>query len=148
LEDLDERQFATDDPRGFLGRYPDGAILDEVQRCPELFSYLQTRLDQAKKKGLFVLTGSHQLNLLSGITQSLAGCVALISLLPFALGELQAAKLAPKTFSGLLFRGLYPPVYDGSQQAGIWYGIYMRTYIKCDVRQVIQALFLARPLGQ
>jgi predicted AAA+ superfamily ATPase len=78
LQHLDERQFATDDPRGFLGRYPDGAILDEVQRCPELFSYLQTRLDQAKRKGLFVLTGSQYFNLLSGITQSLAGRVASI----------------------------------------------------------------------
>jgi len=138
LEDLDERQFATDDPRGFLSRYPDGAILDEVQRCPELFSYLQTRLDQAKRKGLFVLTGSQQFNLLSGITQSLAGRVALIPLLPFALGELQAAKMAPKTLSELLFRGLYPPLYDGQQQTGIWYGNYMRTYIERDVRQVIQ----------
>ena len=137
LEDLDERQFATDDPRGFLSRYPDGAILDEVQRCPGLFSYLQTRLDQAKKKGLFVLTGSQQFNLLTGITQSLAGRVALIPLLPFALGELQAAKLAPKKLSELLFRGLYPPIYDGQQQAGIWYGNYMRTFIERDVRQMI-----------
>ena len=137
LEDLDERQFATDDPRGFLSRYPDGAILDEVQRCPELFSYLQTRLDQAKKKGLFVLTGSQQFNLLSGITQSLAGRVALIPLLPFALSEFQAAKVAPKTLSELFFRGLYPPLYDGHQQAGIWYGNYMRTYIERDVRQMI-----------
>lgn len=137
LEDLDERQFATDDPRGFLSRYPDGAILDEAQRCPGLFSYLQTRLDQAKKKGLFVLTGSQQFNLLTGITQSLAGRVALIPLLPFALGELQAAKMAPKTLSELLFRGLYPPIYDGPQQAGIWYGNYMRTYIERDVRQMI-----------
>ena len=137
LEDLDERQFATDDPRGFLSRYPDGAILDEVQRCPGLFSYLQTRLDQAKKKGLFVLTGSQQFNLLTGITQSLAGRVALIPLLPFALGELQAAKMAPKKLSELLFRGLYPPIYDGQQQAGIWYGNYMRTYIERDVRQMI-----------
>ena len=137
LEDLDERQFATDDPRGFLSRYPDGAILDEVQRCPGLFSYLQTRLDQAKKKGLFVLTGSQQFNLLTGITQSLAGRVALIPLLPFALGELQAAKMAPKTLSELLFRGLYPPIYVGQQQAGIWYGNYMRTFIERDVRQMI-----------
>lgn len=137
LEDLDEREFATDDPRGFLSRYPDGAILDEVQRCPELFSYLQTRLDQAGKKGLFVLTGSQQFNLLSGITQSLAGRVALIPLLPFALAELQAAKMAPAQLSELLFRGLYPPLYDGSREAGIWYGNYMRTYIERDVRQMI-----------
>ncbi len=138
LEDLDERHFATDDPRGFLSRYPDGAILDEVQRCPGLFSYLQTRLDQARIKGQFVLTGSQQFNLLSGITQSLAGRVALIPLLPFALGELQAAKMAPKTLTELLFNGLYPPIYDGRERAGIWYGNYVRTYIERDVRQVIK----------
>ncbi len=138
LEDLDEREFATDDPRGFLSRYPDGAILDEVQRCPALFSYLQTRIDQAKTKGLFVLAGSQQFNLLSGITQSLAGRVALISLLPFALSELQAAKMEPKTSSDLLYRGLYPPLYDGHEQAGIWYGNYMRTYIERDVRQMVE----------
>lgn len=138
LEDLDQRQFATDDPRGFLSNYPDGAILDEVQRSPGLFSYLQTRLDQAKKKGLFVLTGSQQFDLLSGITQSLAGRIALLPLLPFALGELQAAKLAPTALSELLFRGLYPPIYAGIEQAGIWYGNYVRTYIERDVRQVIQ----------
>lgn len=137
LEDLDERQFATDDPRGFLSRYPDGAILDEVQRCPELFSYLQTQIDQTKKRGQFVLTGSQQFNLLSGITQSLAGRVALIPLLPFTLGELQSAKMAPAQLSELLFRGLYPPLYDGREQAGIWYGNYMRTYIERDVRQMI-----------
>ena len=137
LEDLDERQLAGDDPRGFLGRYPDGAILDEVQRCPELFSYLQTRIDQVRRKGLFVLTGSQQFNLLSGISQSLAGRVALIPLLPFALGELQAARKAPQKLSELLLRGLYPPIYDGREQAGIWYGNYMRTYIERDVRQII-----------
>jgi predicted AAA+ superfamily ATPase len=134
LEDLDERRFATDDPRGLLGRHPDGAILDEVQRCPGLFSYLQTRIDQAKKKGLFILTGSQQFNLLSGIAQSLAGRVALIPLLPFALGELLAAKRAPTQLSELSFRGLYPPLYDGPQLAEIWYGNYMRTYIERDVR--------------
>lgn len=137
LEDLDERQLAGDDPRGFLGRYPDGAILDEVQRCPALFSYLQTRIDQVRRKGLFVLTGSQQFNLLSGISQSLAGRVALIPLLPFTLGELQAARKAPKELSELLLRGLYPPIYDGRQHAGIWYGNYMRTYIERDVRQII-----------
>lgn len=94
LEDLNERQFATDDPRGFLSRYPDGAILDEVQHCPGLFSYLQTRLDRATKKGLSVLTGSQQFNLLSEITQSLAGRVALIPLLPFALSKLHRASAA------------------------------------------------------
>jgi len=68
LEDLDAREFATNDPRGFLNRYPDGAILDEVQRCPDLFSYLQSHLDAIKKMGVFVLTGSQQFGLLSGLS--------------------------------------------------------------------------------
>ena len=75
LEDPDERQFAEQDPRGFLNRYPDGAVLDEVQRCPELFSYLQGIVDNDGRMGLFVLTGSQQFGLLSKITQSLAGRV-------------------------------------------------------------------------
>ena len=73
LEDLDTREFATQDPRGFLNQYPDGAILDEVQRCPDLFCYLQSRLDATKKMGTFILTGSQQFGLLSGVSQSLAG---------------------------------------------------------------------------
>lgn len=73
LEDPDERMFAENDPRGFLKRFPEGAVLDEVQRCPDLFSYLQSRVDQEKKMGMFVLTGSQQFNLISHITRH--GCL-------------------------------------------------------------------------
>ena len=75
LEDLDHRQFATEDPRGFLSQYPDGAVLDEVQRCPDIFSYLQTIVDAQSRQGLFVLTSSQQFGFLANITQSLAGRV-------------------------------------------------------------------------
>src|SRR3990172_6053023 len=143
LEDLDERDAATADPRGFLARYPDGAVLDEVQRCPALFSYLQTHLDQARRKGLFILTGSQQFDLLSGITQSLAGRVGLLVLLPFSLPELQAAGRAPKKLSELLFQGLYPPIYDAHPQSGPWYGNYVRTYLERDVRQIVNVRDLA-----
>ena len=143
LEDLDERSFATDDPRGFLARFPDGAVLDEVQRAPDLFSYLQTRVDQDRRMGLFVLTGSQQLNLLSGITQSLAGRVALVRLLPFTLGELQAAGRAPETVEELLFAGLYPPIHDRSLEPSIWFGNYVRTYVERDVRQMMNVRDLA-----
>jgi len=88
LENPAQRQFAQDDPRGFLNRYADGAIMDEVQRCPDLFAWLQGVVDQHQRPGRFVLTGSQQFGLLSGITQSLAGRVALLSLLPFTSGEL------------------------------------------------------------
>lgn len=137
LEDLDERDFAIQDPRGFLGRYPDGAVLDEVQRAPDLFSYLQSRVDEDRRYGLFILTGSQQFDLLSSITQTLAGRVALVQLLPFTLGEIQQAQQAPEALEDLLFTGLYPPVHDRGLDPGIWYGNYLRTYVERDVRQMI-----------
>ena len=137
LEDLDERAYSLEDPRGFLARYPDGAVLDEVQQSPALFSYLQTRVDEDRRTGLFVLTGSQQFNLLSGVTQSLAGRVALVPLLPFSLGELAAAGQAPERIEQLLFCGLYPPLWDRSLDAAVWYGNYVRTYLERDVRQMV-----------
>jgi predicted AAA+ superfamily ATPase len=88
LENPAQRQFAQDDPQGFLNQYADGAVIDEVQRCPDLFAWLQGIVDQQPRPGRFVLTGSQQFGLLSGITQSLAGRVALLSLLPFTSAEL------------------------------------------------------------
>lgn len=137
LEEPDTREFAQQEPRGFLSRYADGAILDEVQRCPDLFSYLQSRLDADKKMGQFILTGSQQFGLLSGVSQSLAGRVAKISLLPFSLHELQKAKRAPETLEELLFKGLYPPIYDRDLKPSIWYGNYVDSYVERDVRQII-----------
>lgn len=137
LEDLDMREFADTDPRGFLAQYPKGAILDEVQRCPDLFSYLQSRLDADKKMGQFILTGSQQFGLISGISQSLAGRTAKVSLLPFSLQELQQAGKAPKKLEDLLFKGLYPPIYDRKLKAGIWHANYIDTYVERDVRQLI-----------
>ncbi len=137
LEDLDERDFASQDPRGFLDRFPDGAVLDEVQRCPDLLSYLQTRVDEDGRTGLFVLTGSQQFDLLARMTQSLAGRVALVPLLPFSLQELQGADLAPESLEKLLFQGLYPPVHDRGLDPRIWYGNYVRTYLERDVRQMV-----------
>ena len=83
LENPDEREFAEQDPRRFLARFPDGAILDEVQRCPSLFSWLQGLVDERRRMGDFVLTGSAQFDLFSGVTQSLAGRVGRIELLPY-----------------------------------------------------------------
>lgn len=93
LENPDERAFAVEDPKGFLARFPDGAIIDETQHCPALFSYLQTLVDREGRMGLFVLTGSQQLGLLSGVTQSLAGRAGVLQLLPFLLSELRAASI-------------------------------------------------------
>jgi hypothetical protein len=138
LEDLDTRAFAQEDPRGFLARFSDGAILDEAQRCPALFSYLQTRVDTDKRMGAFVLTGSQQFGLLSNITQTLAGRVGLVQLLPFSLLELQQAKLLPGSLDELLWRGLYPPLYDRELAPAQWFSNYVTNYVERDVRQIIE----------
>ncbi len=143
LEDLDTREFASDDPRGFLAQYPDGAVFDEVQRCPELLSYLQGIVDRNPQPGLFVLTGSQQLTLHSGISQSLAGRVALLPLLPFSLGALHQAQGVPATLPELLWQGSYPPLYDRGYEPGVWLGNYVRTYLERDVRQLINVRDLA-----
>jgi hypothetical protein len=136
LENPDERLFATQDPKAFLDRFPDGAILDEVQHCPDLLSYLQTRVDRDRRMGLFVLTGSQNFQLISGITQSLAGRAGLVQLLPFSLAELAAADLVPADLDDFLLKGLYPPLYDRELDPPEWYGNYLMTYLERDVRQI------------
>jgi uncharacterized protein len=143
LEDPDTREFAATDPRRFLARYPDGAILDEVQRSPELFSYLQTLADMDGRMGLYILTGSQQFGLLSGITQSLAGRVGMVQLLPFSTGELQEAGRLPETLDDLLYKGSYPPLYDRKLFPAQWYAGYVTTYLERDVRQLINVRDLA-----
>ncbi|MCX7239235.1 MAG: ATP-binding protein [Burkholderiales bacterium] len=138
LEDIDTRHFAQEDPRGFLARFADGAIVDEVQRCPALFSYLQTRVDANQRMAEFVLTGSQQFGLLANISQSLAGRVGLVQLLPFAVQELQAAQVALPGLDELLWRGLYPPLYDRALAPPQWFANYVTTYVERDVRQIIE----------
>jgi len=138
LEDPDTRAFAEEDPRGFLARFPDGAVFDEAQRCPALFSYLQTRVDASRRMGEFVLTGSQQFGLLSNITQSLAGRVGLVQLLPFSLQELQEGGVPVASLDDLLWRGLYPPIHDRSLAPEQWFANYLMTYVERDVRQLIE----------
>ena len=138
LEDPDQRAFAEEDPRAFLARLPQGAILDEAQRCPALFSYLQTRVDAEKKMGQFVLTGSQQFGLLSNITQTLAGRVGMVQLLPFSLQEMQQGELAIHDLDDLMWRGMYPPVHDRQLAPEQWYANYLVTYVERDVRQLIE----------
>jgi len=137
LEDPDTRRFATDDPRGFLDAHRDGAVLDEVQRVPELFSYLQGIVDDDPRPGRFILTGSQQFGLISGITQSLAGRVAMLVLLPFSRAELASADLAPDRLPETLYQGAYPPVHDRDLDPTSWYANYVATYIERDVRQLV-----------
>ncbi len=138
LEDPDVRLFATDDPRAFLDRFPDGAVLDEVQRCPEILSYLQTRVDADGRMGLFILTGSQQFGLLSNISQSLAGRTAFVELLPFSLEELAQSNMLPKGLDEMLVKGSYPPLYDRKVPPRAWFSAYVAAYIERDVRQVLK----------
>ena len=143
LEDPDTREFAAGDPRGFLAQFPDGAVLDEVQRCPSLFSYLQGAVDADRRMGRFILTGSQQFGLMEAITQSLAGRVAMLQLLPFSLPELQVAGKAPATVDELLSGGLFPPVHDRAVEPAAWLKSYVATYLERDVRQSLKVGDLA-----
>ena len=134
LENPDKQHFATEDPRGFLNNYPEGAIFDEVQRVPELFSYLQQVLDEDKTKGKFILTGSNNFLLQESISQSLAGRIAYLYLLPFTMSELKSDK--PYDLTTQLLKGFYPPIYDQDISFEKWYPNYIRTYIERDVRQI------------
>jgi predicted AAA+ superfamily ATPase len=138
LEDPDERQFAADDPRGFLARFPKGAVIDEAQHCPPLFSYLQTRVDASPRRGQFVLTGSQQFGLMEHISQTLAGRVGTVDLLPFSYVELRDAGLAPVSVEDAMFCGGYPPLFDKPRVGPVrWLNSYLRTYVERDVRQVV-----------
>lgn len=143
LENPDEREFALSDPRRFLDRFPDGAILDEVQRCPALFSWLQGVVDERQRMGDFVLTGSSQFDLIAGIGQSLAGRVGRVELLPLAQSEMRQAGCLPDTLDQLLLNGGYPAVYSRQLAPADWYGNYVSTYLERDVRQLLEIKDLA-----
>lgn len=136
LESPDVRQFAIDDPRGFLAQFPDGAILDEIQRAPDLVSYLQPMVDEDGREGLYILTGSQQFEVSNTISQSLAGRTALVKLLPLSIEEIQSAFPIPGT-DGLMYRGFYPRLWDKQLDPTQAYGGYFETYIERDLRQLV-----------
>lgn len=136
LENPDIRRFANNNPNQFLAEYSNKVILDEVQQAPELFSYLQTKVDEDKIMGQYILSGSHNFQLMERITQSLAGRVALFELLPFDNSELQAANLLPTDWRQLAVRGCYPAIYDRNLQAAVFYKNYVKTYIERDVAMI------------
>lgn len=136
LELPQERTWATDDPIGFLDRFPNGVILDEIQLCPELFSHLQVRADAARRMGMYVITGSQQFGLNERITQSLAGRVGAVSLLPLSIAELTTARLVPANLDLMLYRGLYPALYDRDIAPTLLLANYVNTYLERDVRQI------------
>lgn len=133
LENPDLRIYATEDPRGFLANYPNGAVLDEVQRVPELFSYLQQILDESVANGLFILTGSNNFLLQEQISQSLAGRVGYLNLLPLTLNEINDHD---SNSNQLMFKGGYPALYNENIDPTRWFANYIRTYIERDVRMI------------
>lgn len=143
LENPEERSFAELDPRRFLARFPDGAVLDEVQRCPALLSWLQGLVDERRRMGDFVLTGSAQFDLMAGMSQSLAGRVGRVELLPLSGAEMGMAH-SPATLDGMLLKGSYPALYDRALAPADWFSNYVATYVERDVRQLIAV----RDLGQ
>lgn len=137
LETPSEREFATDDPLGFLARFPAGAVLDEIQRAPELPSYLQGIVDEDPSPGRFILTGSRNLALLEGVSQSLAGRTALLELLPLDLTEIGRFDEPPDDLDTTLWRGGYPRIPDRGLPAGEWLADYTATYLERDVRTLL-----------
>jgi len=137
LEDPDVREMALDDPRGFLSNLPDGAVLDEVQRAPDLFSYLQTHVDNDGRMGLFLLTGSQQFGLMSGITQSLAGRSGFLELLPLSQLELEQCGQSQRDLNAAIFAGGYPALYDRPVAPRRWFPAYVTAYVERDVRQLL-----------
>jgi len=131
LENPDTRNFALDDPRGFLAMYPNGAILDEVQRTPQIFSYLQQILDDDDTKGLFILTGSNNFLLQENISQSLAGRVGYLFLMPLSFDELGDKVVDNNQF---LWAGGYPGLHKDNIEPFRFFPNYIRTYVERDVR--------------
>lgn len=137
LEALDQRSFALEDPRAFLRQYQDGAVLDEIQRAPELLSYLQGEVDERPEPGRFILTGSQHFSLTETLSQSLAGRIAILYLLPPSLDELALFGELPTDLWSVLVVGSYPRIFDRQLEPSTWLGDYAATYIQRDVRQVL-----------
>jgi predicted AAA+ superfamily ATPase len=140
LEDLDKLDFALSDPKGFLNQYSNehGLIIDEAQKAPLLFSYLQGIVDEQNIPGKFILSGSQNFYLSEQISQTLAGRVCILTLLPLSLSEIKASSQLPNRYEDVLFQGQYPRVYANHIDHHKWYLNYIRTYIERDVRQIKQ----------
>lgn len=136
LESPDQREFARTQPADFLRQYPTGAVIDEAQNAPELFSEMQGVVDASGRMGLFVLTGSQNLSLLSGVTQSLAGRTALVELLPLSIAELRSAQLLSDDYASHLVKGFFPAIYSRDLDPSEWLNAYLVTYAERDARQL------------
>jgi predicted AAA+ superfamily ATPase len=136
LEDLENRALALSDPKSFIAKFPNGAIFDEIQRVPSLLSCIQVKVDEDERKGLFILTGSHQLDLHSSISQSLAGRTSLMKLLPLSLLELRENGI-DFSIDTIILQGGYPRLYKDQLPLDNAYSSYVQTYVERDVRSIL-----------
>jgi predicted AAA+ superfamily ATPase len=136
LEDPDVLLVAKTNPKAFLAKYPKGAIFDEVQRIPELFNYLQGIVDSSDEMGQFILSGSNNFLMQQNISQSLAGRVGYIELLPFSLSELEASNIQNESLNQQILEGFYPDIILKKSSASRWISNYIRTYLERDVRLI------------
>ena len=143
FSDLDIRTFAKEDPRGFIATYPDKVIIDEVQKEPSILSYLQTHTDNANKEGMYILTGSQNILLMSSVDESLAGRVGILNLLPFSNEEMKSASINKNTVDEQIFYGSYPRIYDKDIAPTDYYPNYIKTYVERDIRNIKQIVDLS-----
>ena len=144
MEDLELREFAETDPKGFLETHKSPLIIDEAQRVPKLFSQLQVVVDQKKQLGRYILSGSQNFLLMENISQSLAGRISIQTLLPMSHQEISKARFSIKQYSELIFRGQYPRMYQKpTLEPHEFYNNYISTYIERDLRQLINVTDLA-----
>ena len=143
LESLEERDFATHDPKGYLARFNQGAVIDEIQNVPELLSYIQVNVDENPQPGRYILTGSQNFALANSISQSLAGRTAIARLLPFTLDEINRIT-PPKSLDQLLYTGAYPRIHDQNLNPTEALSFYLNTYIERDLRTLINIKDLSR----
>ncbi|MBO7467858.1 MAG: ATP-binding protein [Bacteroidaceae bacterium] len=136
MEDPDIRAFATEDPRGFLSSYPRKTIIDEARRVPQLFSYLQTHVDEQNETGVYLIAGSHNFLLMEQVSQTLAGRTAVLKLLPFSHAEMRAAGILPQNINEEIFFGSYPGIFDKAIDPIDFYPFYIQTYVERDVRMI------------
>lgn len=137
LENLDVRAFASEDPKGFLKTYESKVIIDEAERVPSLFSYLQTHIDESGQVGMYMLAGSRNFHLMDAIDQSLAGRTAILKLLPFSRHELKEADSLNSNINSQIFTGFYPRIYDKDIDPNDYYPSYIATYVERDVRSIL-----------
>lgn len=134
LEDIDIRQMAQTDPRGFLNSFGTRIIIDEAQYAPNLFSYIQTKVDEVNDVGMYILSGSHNFLLMENVSQSLAGRAAILRLAPFSISELSQAGRLPDSIDSWLFTGGFPRIYDKDIPPTDYFPSYIQTYIERDIR--------------